>query len=172
MVAATITKTTLISQAHKNIFSLIDNRSLIHDPRNVNTNSGRKFVYDFDPWHKSTTFDDTPYIIVSFPRLEEESRNLNGKQKILRWRQPIIIRTSYEGSANIKEGQGIQDMWDILDELHNLFNEETNKQTLREYNMFQLNLLQLETVQIDFQDNSLIETPLELTYYTKITVSS
>jgi hypothetical protein len=166
-----ITKDKLISYAHENIYSYVDNRSYVKDPRSPSGVRSRKFVYDSDPITKLSDFELYPIVIVEMPVIEYESVNVDGKHKIIEWRQQIIVRTAKDGSSNSKFGVGRTDMGDICDDLHELFNNETRKAELRLLNMYKLNLRQISSESIILNDKRYHESEFELTFMTRMAVS-
>ena len=85
MAQAIITKAKLITNAHNNILSFIDDRSKVKDPRSPSNTADRKFVYDTDPLSKAFNFGDYPYIILFFPTLVQSNPTIDGKHKLLTW---------------------------------------------------------------------------------------
>ena len=169
---ATITTANIHSQPHKNVYVVINNRSNVADPRNLNSNSNRKFVYLIDPFHKGTTFNDTPYVVVRRPRQEYSHISIDGKEKQINWTQRIIVRTSYSGAANQQDGTGLDDSWNICDDLEQTFNSETIKQSLRNVRMYKMNLELMDEDDPTIQDDHMVETEYGLSYETRIVVSS
>jgi len=167
-----ITRTTIQSNAHKNVYNLVNTRSSVADPRNANSSSGRKFVYQVDPFLKGADFEDLPYIVVERPMNEKSAFSTDGKVKNVTWTCKISVRTAYRG-VNQVDGTGISDMWDICDDLEETFASETNKQTLRTYNMYNLNLSQSSQDDgISVQGKSVLETVFELKFMTRMQVSA
>lgn len=169
---AVLTKNKLESIPNNNIFSVINNRSNIPDPRNTSDTIGiRQFVLDSDPFGKAINFSDFPYIIVEFPILEYSAVSTDGKVKTLNWTQTITIRAARDGSANTRQGVGRQDMLDIGDNLQSTFNNETIKQQLRELRLFMMNLTKLSVDTLFIDNQSVYEAVYQLTYMERIQVS-
>lgn len=169
---AIVTYDTVMSSPHSNIFSIINTRSNILDPRRKNGSSDRKFVYDLDPFHKGINFGDFPYIIVQFPVKKVGNYSINGKVAWVNWVQEILVRTSYSSSANNNQGTGITDMQEICDDLEQTFNSLTIKQTLSDLNIKKVRLEMLNYEPAITRDNkTIIETTYNLTYQTRMVVS-
>jgi len=173
---ASVSKTTLESGAHKNVYDKVNDRSLVVDPRYSGTSSVmRRFVYYADPLHKHTDFSDFPYIVVLSPTLSYTHTSVDGKHKNVGWKQQIIVRSVQDGSSNTENPnvpQGISDMWGICDDLHSLFNGETNKAAFRALEMYEMNLEKVDfSDDVDIMEKSVYETTYELTYYTRMAVS-
>ncbi len=172
MATAVITKTTLISAPHQNVFDYINNRSYVTDPRNTNsTEQLRVFVYDRDPFQKAINFNGLPYIIVGFPTMGQSKWSQDGKVKEIEWTQEITCRAARDGSANNQISQGRTDMLSMADDLHSLFNNNDRKKEFQDLNMFFMTLNQISDNSVTIQMKELMEWSFELTYHTRITVS-
>lgn len=176
---ATITRTTLESNAHKNVYDKINNRSYVGDPRRPGETTGsRTFVYYSDPLHKDSSFQDFPYIVVEAPTIEfsEETRSADGKHKDITWSQNIIVRTVKDGSSNRPTNsstpQGIVDMWEICDDIVALFNSEARKDEFRVLLMREMNLTkEVSNDEIDLHEKSIYESQFRLEYKYRLKVS-
>lgn len=169
---AEITRTTIQSNAHKNVFDMVNSKSNVADPKNTSPTSGRKFVYDVEPFLKDVRFEDLPYVVVERPMNEKSNFSCNGKVKNVMWSLTITVRTAHRG-VNDRDGQGISDMHAICDDLEETFASETNKQTLRNNNMYDLDLEQVSQDDgIDVQGKSVLETTYELEFWTRMQVSA
>ena len=167
-----ITKTTLESNTHENILSVLDTRSNITDPRNPNSIENlRQFVYDSDPFAKAINFKDFPYIICKFPTLLYSNVSTNGKVKTIKWSQSITVRQVRDGSANTRTDIGRTDMMSMGDDLNTTFNNATIKQQLSDLRMHKMNLIKLNVDEFDLQQQSVYEWTYELTYEERIQVS-
>jgi len=172
MTTAIITKTKLISNAHGNTLSFIDNRTYVTDPRNPDsTETLRVFVYDRDPFHKAINFSDFPYIILEFPTLEQTRISCNGKVKHLMWEQSITVRAATDGSSNVGNSQGKSDVLDIGDDLFALFNTEARKQSFRDLRMYSMTLTKLSSDSGTIKQKEVYEDQYNLSYEERIQVS-
>ncbi len=170
---AILTKDKLITTPDSNIFSYINNRNYVKDPKSPAGANNRPFVYKSDPFIKSSNFRGFPYIVVESPRMEYNSVSANGKVKTIEWKQVITVITSSDGAmVNIGSDAGETNMNDILDDLLELFNNETRKQELRELRLFSMDLKIVNTDDIILKDKTLHSSELELTYKERFTVSS
>ena len=171
---AKISKTTIESNAHKNIYDVVNNRDYVADPRK---GAHRKFVYFSDPLHKSSSFKDFPYVVVAYPLIEYSKVSCNGKVKTIGFTHKLFVRTVKDGSNNAITGsseasQGMQDMWAIGDELNELFNTETYKAALRKLNIFMVNLNKDGfNDDLFMQEKNLFESEYTLKYELRLEVS-
>jgi hypothetical protein len=167
-----VTRTTLFSAPDKNIFSIINDRSNVSDPKNPN-NLGRKFVYRNDPWSKGSDYDGYPYIVLRFPKMERDNSSGDGNTKDISWSQEVIVRSKMGGGVNNADGtsKAVTDMQSILDDLNQTFDSKTVKDQLRANNMFNL-VLSVEGDD-EFEDSNnkhIFETTLRLVYSTRLQV--
>ena len=168
-----VTKLNIESAPHNNVIDYLNNPSLVRDPRSPNaTTRTRTFVYDSDPLMKSINFGFLPYIIVSDPTLVYSKISVDGKVKLLEWSHLITVRTLRDGSSNTRQDVGRKDMQDICNDLQQLFNEEVNKQSLRQLNMRKVNLEKVSAEPITIQQRELFENVFELSYNVRLTLSS
>ncbi len=171
-----IDRTKIESAAYDNIYAIIDNRSNVVDPKRKGTTHSttqkRKFVYDTDPFMRSINYSDMPYIVLELPILEYSAISTDGKHKDILWTQRIIVRTKKEGSSTVLTDTGRTDMFEICDDLHETFNKDSIKTTQGGYNIHKVNLTKINT-SFDVIDNiELYESEFELTYYTRLQVST
>ena len=169
-----ITRLNIESAPHDNLIEFIDNRSIIKDPRNPNSNTNtRQFVYDTDPFMKSINFSYFPYIIVKSHSLMYSKLSTDGKVKHLEFAHQIIVRTLKEGSSNVRADKGRQDLQNISNALQLLFNTESYKQQFRDLNMRNLILEKnAGDESIVIQMRPILEQVYRLTYETRLTVSN
>jgi len=166
---AVITKSKIATNAHTNIFSYVNNRNYITDPRHPSsTTTQRDFIYDYDPILKDPNFGDFPFIVVNLPTIDYGKTSSNGKVKWITWTQQLVVRTMRSGSGNTYLNT---DMLDIVDDLHGMFNNETVKSALRLLNMYKMVIKEIDNDMGSFQDRTVLESIHELTYNTRMTVS-
>lgn len=161
-----INKDSIVSQAHKNIFSIINDRSNVLDPKRKDGSSGRTFVYLVDPFVKDPNFSDEPYIVLEPPRPSFNNYSTDGKFAWTTWTQMIIVRADYEGSGKQEEGIGLTDIWDISDDILSTFNSDSVRQTLRELGLFSVR------ISSDTVDTTMMEQTFTLTYKTRMRISA
>ena len=168
-----VTRTTLDSSAHENVLSIVDNRTYIKDPKSPNsTDKNRTFVYDCEPLAKSLNFGDFPYIILEFPTIEQSKVSVDGKHKDVSWSQSITVRTVKDGSSNVGNSIGKDDMQSISDDLFETFNSETVKAIFRSYSMHSFTL-EKNAVDCLYVEHRLVyEAQYTLTYMERLKVSS
>lgn len=123
---------------YDNLFSLLDNRTNVPDPRNRPSTS--KFVYDYDPLdtiEEAIDFRIFPHIVVGFPmEVNESNKSVNGAYKRYTWRHIIIVRSARRGAGNNKPtSQGREDVLDIGSSLHKIFNNPSFRNTFRDLKM-------------------------------------
>lgn len=168
-----VTRTTLDSAAHNNVFDIVNNRSYVVDPKSPNSiEKNRTFVYDSDPLAKGLNFGDFPYIILEFPTIEQSKVSTDGKHKDIMWTQNLIVRTARDGSSNVGNSIGKTDMQSISDDLFETFNSEAVKAVLRAYSLhgFMLEKNAVDTLSVD--QKPVYEAQYILTYYERLQVSA
>lgn len=165
MALNTITKSTLMSYAYDNIFSTIDNRSNVKDPK---TNGKRQFVYHNDPWSKGQDYGKYPYIIVRFPEIDYDNQSLDSNSKDISWTHEVTVRTAMAGAINKQRSSGVTDMMEIIDDLNETFNSKSVKDQLRLLGHYNIKIRVVDNDEI-VDDNSkhIFETTLEITYDTR-----
>ena len=170
---AIIASTNIESGVQGNIIDVVDNRANIKDPRSPSSNEkNRTFVYDSDPFQKCITFEDMPYIIVELPKLDYENVSTDGKHKNLFWRQTLTVRSARDGCSNSRTGVGYTDILAIGNDINSTFNSETIKANLRGYNMYELKIVKISAETISIQQKEAYESQYELSYETRMKVSS
>lgn len=169
MALKTITKSKIMSYADDNVFTTINNRSNVADPRNRGAKG--KFVYRNDPWSKGQDYQSYPYIILRFPSIEKDNKSLNGTVKDFLWTQDITVRTIMGGAVNnaTNTSKGVTDMYSIIDDLHETFDSKTIKDSLRLLGMYDVKLVTLDNDEV-VDDNSkhIFITNLEISYNTRL----
>lgn len=161
---------TLESNPFDNVFSIIDNRTYVPDPRGT---TSRKFVYDKDPSAKGLQFGDFPYIVVKLPVLEnmKEKQSSDGTFTQLEWTQAIIVRTSMKGANNNTTDTGRKDILSIGDSLNSTFNSLEVRQILFDWDMKEVKLNKINNDEIEIDQESIREAEYELTYRMRMKVS-
>jgi len=171
MTAQRIDYTNIYSQPSINIFSILNNRSYVPDPRDVT--GVRKFVYDSDPLAKSFDFDGYPYIVVDDADIDyPANKSANAKVQYLTWSQAIVVRTVKDGSSGTRTDAGITDMREIIDDIMKSFNSSTIKATLHGYGMFNVDCSVINIDSAVINQKLVHETTLEVRYSTRLTVSA
>lgn len=169
MALNTIVKNKVMSYADGNIFTIINNRSNVADPKN--RGSTGKFVYRNDPWSKGIDYQSFPYIILRFPRIERDKVSISGSSKDFLWTQDLVVRTAMNGAINnaTNTSVAVTDMYAIIDDLNETFDSTTIKDQLRGYGVFNLNIVVLGNDELTDSDGKhIFETNLELTYNTRL----
>lgn len=170
-----ITSTTIESNAYDNVYSYLNDRSKIADPRNPGGYSGRQFVHTIDPFMTSMRFEDVPYIVLEFPTVEYSRISVNGKHKNIGWKHRIVVRTARDGASGANTGNtpiGFSDMKSICDDIHELFNSETNKAAFRLLSMYSMNITKVSVDVGVIEGKAVYVAEFELTYETRMAVTS
>ena len=168
---AVLTKDKLISTPDSNIYSVVNTRSNVSDPKD--SSGGRVFVYKSDPFIKSSNFNGFPYVVVEGPRISYPSKSVDGKKKSIEWKQAITVVTASDGAlVNVNADAGETNMNDILDDLNETFNDETVKQQLRNLRLYDMDLEVVNTDDTQIKDKTVHNSELELSYREVISVSS
>ena len=136
MASGNITKSSLISQAHENVKSLIDNRSNVSDP--IQPNPGgldklSKFVYTKQAKIFSTNFKGYPFIIVKKPIMVPSVMSLSSSRARIDWEIIIEVMCSDNIRGNSDKGAAYTEQ--IVDDILETLNDTSNKNTLRNFGM-------------------------------------
>lgn len=161
--------TSIETNSYENIFSVIDNRDNVADPRDPN--GTRKFVYDKDPSAKGMQFGNYPYIIVKFPEIEYDKVTSDGKHKEIMWTIAIISRTTEKGANNNSTTTGRRDMLAIGDDLNQTFNSISVQQTLTDWNIKHVKLTKIRSENVDIDEEGIYEAEYELSFKVRLQVS-
>ena len=165
-----VTTATLFSLPDNRIYDLVNTRANIADPRD--DTGSRKFVYRTEPFHKSFDFSEYPYIYLSFPNITQSNPTINGKQKYVGYTQTLIARTIKDGSGASRTDAGVTDMKSMVDDIFETFNSETNKSSIRESYLYNLNITLLNSDSMLMDQQDIHETEFEITYDMRFTVSA
>lgn len=169
MALNTIVKNKIMSYADDNIFQIINNRSNVADPKNRGATG--KFVYRNDPWMKGSDFEDYPYIIFRFPKIEKQKKSISGTSKDFIWTHDLIIRTIMNGAVNNSNNtsKGVTDMYSITDDLHETFDSTTIKDQLRAMGHYDVNIVEVDNDElIDDNGRHIFQTTMEVSYNTRL----
>lgn len=168
-----ISKSTIESSAYDNVVSFLDTRTIIRDPKDSAAGTlHREFIYDSDPLLKSLDFGGFPYIVAEFPTLEYSKTSANGKVKHLTWSMLITVRTAKDGNGNGTSGVGKTDMFTICDDLQELFNSSTHRQSFQNLNMFMMNLTKNNNDTLSLSQKLIYESSYTLTFETRMVIST
>ena len=160
-----LTRAKLESYSYTNIFDEMNKRSNIKDPRDPANTKSRMFIYDFDPFHKQINFGDFPYIILELPTIEYLKRSVDGKKKGILFKHRITVRTAREGASQVGSiDQGRTDMFNITDDMQEMFNAMTVRQTLINLGMSNMNLTKISTDTLTIDQKYVYESVFELSY--------
>lgn len=171
--ATSVTLTNLESEAYNNIFSVIDTRSNVADPRDPSGTRNRVFVYDSDPFHKGLNFNLMPYIVLHLPTIEQDRVSSDGKYKFVNWTQRLLVRTVRTGSSGGgTTDTGRTDIFAIGNDLFETFNSETVKTTLRGNNLGNMELTKVDSSVGVIDEQDVYEAEYELIYQTRMKVSN
>jgi len=169
---AVLTRTNLYSTVRSNILSILDNRSYVGDPRDPNNLKIRKFVYTHDPFEIAFDFALLPYVILKWPSVVFTEPSGDWKHRSISYIHKILIRSAKDGSGGSRPDIGGFDAEKITQDIIETFNTETIKQTLRDFQMFQLKCNVLQTDEVLVGEATVYETELELSYWVRLVVSA
>ena len=169
--ATTLTTTNLYTAPYDNIFSILDTRANVANPRDA---SGlKKFVYKDDPEHKAADFAGFPYIIVYLPMYTNEGATASGKSRLFSYRKTVVVRTIKGGSGGSRTDVGHSDMQSIVESIRKTIDSASIKLTLRRALMFHVNV---EVIGYDdtlvYDQRPVYETELEITYSQRQAISA
>jgi hypothetical protein len=168
MVMTDISKSNLESVPYANIFSIIDNRTNISDPRG---HTDRTFVYDIDPLMKGIGFSGLPYIILELPTLEFTHESTNRYYAFANWKQNITIRTARDGAANTRTDVGRTDIFAIGDDLQETLNSPTILSSLRTVGIQHIKIIKASTDLIVVDNKMMYESKYVLSYKFRVQVA-
>ena len=153
---ASITKSTLFSNAWANLYSIVNSRSNIRDP--ADGNGTRKFVYARIPNVKGSNID-FPFIVLNQPKILTQTRpSTNMQRKFLSYVCELEVYTcdSLSGSASLGFPNGKAQSWlnQISDDIYKTFNSLSVRQTLKDARIENVNLQTNDMgVDTDLKDN-------------------
>lgn len=169
---ATVSRTNIESQPYANLYSYLDNRTIIKDPKAPRGVNQRKFLYDSDPFMKAGNFKGLPYMFLELPRIDYSHTSTNGKVKNIGWIHTLTIRSARDGSGNNKPGQGKDDILAIGDDINTFSNNETHKAALRLLNMYFFSITKVDSDTVTVDQKEVYEAIYEVRYETRMVVSS
>ena len=165
MTTTPISYTTIESSSYNNVYSAMNDRNNIADPRDPDGKNIRMFLYDFDPFHLSINFADMPYVILELPQIEYIRMSLHGKRKGILFKHRIVVRTARRGAGNTRNTDvGRTDMLTITDDLHQMFNGMTQRDRFRILNMVKVKLTKISTDTLSVDGKYMYESVFELEY--------
>ena len=172
--ASRVSKTTLISEPWQNVFDLINSNSNVADP--VTTAAEfRKWVYSRDPNVKKASFQGFPYIVVNPATAifgeAGRAQSVDGKGRMVEWGIEVEVVSSDYG-ANNEDGKGNAHNNAISDDILEVFNDSTHRQTLKDNIMF-FSMPQVTSVSVEqFKETLVYRRSILLTFKTRMQVSS
>lgn len=163
MASATVTKTTLHSQAWENLFNLINTRTVVADPREPKNIVSRDFVYRTHPHpgNRKTILNFTPYVVVNSPRIRHTQRSVDGTLKDMNWESVVEVVSS--GSSKWAAGKGRTDLDTVNDDLLGL-NNQTNQNTMRNFGLKFLKSELVDSSMISEHGEDLFVSEFEITF--------
>lgn len=163
---AKIDKSTLFSSAWSNIYGIINNRSNIRDPSDLN--GTRKFVYARIPNVKGNDIS-FPFIVLNQPKILTQTRpSLNAQRKFLSYVCELEVYTSDFYTNGSPNGNGQKWLNQISDDLYKTFNSITVKQTLKDARIENVNIQTNDMdIDMDLKDNIVFIGKFTLTFSNK-----
>ena len=140
--SGSVTKSNLISQTYANVYNLINDRTKIPDPLG---NIERSFVHSRLPNIKASGFKGFPFIVVKKPAPKFSVFTLDNKHAQVDGTISVYVYSS-DDMKGFHKDKGLDYFDQIVDDLLETINSETNKKTLRSYTQNNLNI---ETNDID-----------------------
>lgn len=168
---AVVDKTTLNSNPYKTVLSILRNTSYIRDPRKVQGDRNRKFIASYEIDTTSFSFGLYPFIVCK-PAIKTQSKQSadQSTQEIL-WTQPLIVKTSLNGSGNSIDEKGVDDMLSITDDIDQYFESSAVRKDFKDA---KLNFMDINTTSYMAEttvDGKLIfETIYEIRYRSRVVV--
>lgn len=168
-----VTYDKIYSAPSENIFSIVDTRANVSDPRDPQAIKNRKFVYSSEPKAKATDFSLYPYIIVEDAQMPmPDSQRADHQREAMSWSHMMTVRTVDDGSGNNRSDAGLTDMRNIVNAIIKTFKNTTIKGTLRGYNQYDVQISVTGNDTITLDQRRLHEVTLELEYSTDIKVTA
>ena len=167
-----VTYSNLESGPYNLFYDILNNRTNLPDPRG-STATSRQFILDADPvLHKSMAFSGPPYVVLEPPTLVWDKISVDGRFKFANWKQRIIVRTARDGSGNNRADVGRTDILTIGDNLQNLFNNLTIKQSIFYAGISKSMITKLSTDIVTIDQKQMFEAVYELEYENRFMVTS
>ena len=166
---AKVTRTTIESSPYDNVYTIMNNRDNIADPRGSSAEK-RAFIHDSDPMVKSMDFSGYPYIVLELPTLEYSRESVDASKKFIAWKHMITIRTGKDGGSGNTTDIGRTDMLSICDDLNKTFNSKSIKQEMFDLGMRQIKLTKIDTDTLVLNQRHVYEARYELTYEIRLEV--
>ena len=166
---AAISKSTLFSNAWADIFSVVNNRSNIRNPADIN--GTRKFIYARLPNVKNDI--EFPFIVINQPKIITQNRpSTNAQRKNIMYACEIEVYTkdSASGTASlgIPNGQAQRQLNQIADDIYKTFNNNIVRQGLKDNRIENVNLVTNDmTYDMDLQENIVFTGNFTLTFNNK-----
>ena len=158
--SALVTKTIISSQSYANIYNLLNTN--LTDPTGV---AGRRFIYSREPSITAIYSPGYPLIILSHIKPTISMQTIDGTKRMITWEMEIDIRTSD------KKGNGLTHLESLSDELFKILNNQSNRNTLRGYSMYNVTLVQNSTDYIEIEGESIFASVFTLTFDSMLEVS-
>jgi hypothetical protein len=130
MTATTVAHNNLYSESWNNIYSLINNKSLVADPSCPSTQS-RKWVYARLPDVKDIAFSDFPFIVVHPAEINfGDSQTANRRIQSTNFIIEVEVVTCDRAFGN-RDGCGAIDIDNISNDIVETFNSTSARNTLK-----------------------------------------
>ena len=121
---------TIFSQSWQNIYDLINNKSYVSDPTTPSAQF-RKWVYTREPDVNSADFTGFPYIIVNSTLVDQgDEQTVDGKKAFVSFDCEVEVVTCDRAYNNV-DGKGQTHNDSISDDVWEVFNSKTHRDTLR-----------------------------------------
>jgi len=164
------TRLNIESSPYESIFTLIDTRSNISDPRDPVGNGARKFVYDVDPLELGLGFEHMPYIVFELPQqIDFSNESVDGTTKFITWKHRIIVRQSRDGSSKYSHDTGRTDSLSIGNNLQSFFNSMSIRQQLRNLKIENIRFKKISFEMQVLEQEYVYTNVYELTYKNRLT---
>jgi len=166
--SAAISRTKLFSQAFHNIYNLINTRSNIPDPLG---GSSRTMVYKREPDAKGGSFKGYPFIIIYPVNASLSKFTVGNKKAELVYEFDVEVRSSNR-MLRPHDGKGAEYLDEISDALYATLDSKTNKDTLREYGMYNLIVNTESTDVVDVYQERIYVRRFRVVFTQMMTVSA
>ena len=160
--SASIDYSNTFSQAHANVFNLINNRNNVADP--LDSKGRRKFVYVREPRVSGRGFADYPIIIISPVDVSQTNAVVSATKSITNYSISIQVLCIDGTFPAIATATGAEQLNTISNSILQTLNNETNRTILRNYGLKNFELNSSPSDYDDMEGNLIFMREFELTF--------
>lgn len=167
-----VNRSTLNSTPFEAVFSYIDNRKNISDPRSPRGRNERTFVYDTEPNVMAVDFALYPFIVCTIPYKDSPEKSVDSTSERLIWTQRIEVHTLEEGSGRNRKNQGTKDTLVICDQLDCALKSNDFRKTMMDVGLSVIGVREIsKNVPVPTNQQTILQSTYELTFRTRLRVA-